>query len=181
MGSTRGLLTIDIRADLAYHDWLVSLVDSPDGDLARYYTALCDCMDEIEFIPAHPWDENRIADSLKRRQYFLENVYKGPIGAEIDRKYVSFFEVIVGIFVDLSEKSFTWPGDPSVAPDMMVDFLGEIGFLRLDNEHFDRNFCVTFCVTFLKKSKKLHIFGQNLDKDLDFWAIFSTIFGKKYS
>lgn len=171
---------VDKKADLAYHDWLVSLVDSPFGDLSRNYKSLCNCMDEIEFVPAHPWDENRIYDSLNRRRFFLERVYNAPNGVKIDRKYVTFFEFLVGILVDLSETSFVEPGDPSVAPDMFVDFLGESGLLGLDDDHFDRNSCVGFCVGFMKKSKKCVVFGEKLDKNLDFWAIFSTIFGKKY-
>ena len=167
----------------AYHDWLVSLVDSPVHDLQRHYNSLMWCLDEIPFDPPHPWDENRISDSRYRRKYFIDSVYyngNAPIGVVLDREFVSFLEVFVGLFVDLSEKVFVEPGDGSLAPDFFLDFLGEMDFLRFDDGHFDPQIVEKSVELFTKKSKKVNFFGETLDRNLDFWAIFSTIFNKKY-
>lgn len=168
------------KFDKAYHEWLVSLVDGPDGWLSRDYSVLMDEMDHYKFTYEHPWDENRITAVYSMRRNYVENVWKRSDMLDVEREYVTILEVLVCIFTNLSENVFTEPGDESLAPEMFYVFLSDLNLLWCDNDHFDCNFMEKTLYFFCKKDKKVVINGVSMDKKLDFWAQFSTIFCKKW-
>lgn len=185
-----------------YFAWLISLVDSPNQDLSRNYRSILSVMDQIPYIYVYQKDLDREIDAYEFRDRWIFSCCEGPVRSASDAfsgpfrgpsracmddifngKPVSFLEFLVSMCVNYSERVLVYPGEPSVAPEIFYDIMGNLDFLACNDENFDRfgpNFVEEKCKNVLNHVKNHVIFHVKNSEKLDFWTILGVYAREKF-
>lgn len=160
-----------------YFTWLIGLVDTPSRDLQSRYTRLLEAMDRVEYVYTYRKDLDRLIDAYDMRENWI---FKDGPGVAATRmglrggKEVSFFEFLVTLCVNYSEKVLVYPGEPSVAPELFYNIMGNLNFYGCDNDNFDNfgtDFVVNMCQNVMNHVKNYVIFHVKNAEKMDFWQL----------
>lgn len=117
-----------------YHEWLISLVDTPDEDFRYNYVKLMDFLDIVEYKWNNQKDENRAIDGINLRDEYSD-IY-GDYGFR-DGMPCTVLECLVALFVRYSDTILVDAGSESVAPELFFDCMECFGLLQYDDMRFD--------------------------------------------
>ena len=140
-----------------YHEWLVSLVDTPDRDFERSYTELMDILDTVEYRWTFEKDQNRAMDGIDLRGHFSEE-FGAPFGFR-NGVPCTVLECLVAVFTRYSDTILCEKGDPSVAPELFFDGLESLGLLEFDDSKGDFGGVFVILDTWL--ASKITLFHEN--------------------
>lgn len=155
-----------------YHDWIISLVDTPDGDFYQHYSHLMDILDDVEFIAVNWSDENRIVDAyeLRNRYDYDENEHRMRLSDVLSDKKPSVLEVLSATFTRYSDNVLVEPGDPSVAYRMFEHILGDLDFTRFDDSwRFDEGVVREILEKWMTKKLKTYTLCKKNVKSSGLW------------
>lgn len=139
-----------------YHNWLISLIDTPDKEFSRNYSVLMTILDMIEYKWKNPKDENRALDGIE-----LRNRFSDELGDKYSfRRFMpcTILECFVALFTRYSDTILVEDGDPSVAPELFFDALEGLGLLEFDDSHIDEEKILDILHLFV--TGKIGIFGE---------------------
>jgi hypothetical protein len=155
-----------------YHDWIVSLIDTPDSDYSVHYSKLMWILDDIEYISLNWSDDNRVADAflLRNRYDDEENCHRLTISKRLSDKNPSILEVLSALFTRYSDDILTEPGDPSVGFLMFETVLRDLDLLKCDDFFtFSRSEIEEKTLKWMVGDKKTYTECIKSDKNLGLW------------
>ena len=122
-----------------YFLWMVQIVGNPQGKYRRKtYRALLERLNETEFIPFHPMDENRVDDGVELRYRFgrEEGIPDAEIATNLDNRECSVLEIMVSLAIRMEE---TITSDPDYGDRTSIwfwDMVDSMGLLDMYDDHF---------------------------------------------
>lgn len=135
-----------------YFDWLCGLVHV-DG-LDHNYRILARMMDDMEFVPLIPNDENRAEQGKNLRYLYFEETGENPSTwecEEIMKEPCSFFEMLVRLAMDMADILQDENNFQELIPRCFWEMASNMGLEDCSDETIGEAFAPSAIVEFVKK------------------------------
>lgn len=114
-----------------YFLWMAEIAGSaPKKYRRKNYRCLLERLNETEFIPFHPMDENRVDDGVELRYRFgrEEGIPDAEIATNLDTRECSVLEIMVSLAIRMEE---TITSDPDYGDRTSIWFWDMVDSMRL--------------------------------------------------
>lgn len=123
-----------------YFLWMAQIVGNPQGKYRRKtYRSLLERLNETEFIPFHPMDENRADDGVELRYRFgrEEGIPDAEIATNLDNRECSVLEIMVSLAIRMEETITSDPDYGNRTGLWFWDMVDSMRLLDMDDSQFE--------------------------------------------
>lgn len=124
-----------------YFRWMCRLV-CKDRPVGSSYQELLTYLNEVEYIPNQPMDENRADDGMDLRYRFgYENSYEGPmIATFLDDRPCSMLEMMIALSIRCEENIMSNPEIGDRTGKWFWEMIDNLELLNMDDRRYNQNY-----------------------------------------